>query len=117
MISTHKTNPIIAALILMSGILSAQQTPFSKVFYDSLGSIQAYSVASTTDNGFVIAGQWNGEALAMKLDSAGVLLWAKRMGGNYHESFSCITSTMVWDDCQFSVSTEGLNTRIFAVFG
>ncbi len=88
---------ILSVLFLSDGKLFAQQNIYSKVFSDNSGSVQANAVTNTPDNGFIIAGQWNGEAMVMKADSAGTLLWEKQIGESMNESFNCITPTI--DSC------------------
>lgn len=84
------------------------QNVFSEVIYDSLGSTGAYSVALDFDNGFIIAGEANSGGMFLKIDSAGGLLWSKRINNGVSQSYNCIIST---NDSSFvlaGVVTDGM---------
>jgi hypothetical protein len=55
---------------------------WSKSFPNS-GYGTAYSVKQTSDNGFIIAGLSNGNALIIKTNSSGQEEWSKILGGHY----------------------------------
>lgn len=86
---------IVVACLLSLSILVQAQSPFSKVFYDSaqLG-IQANAIAKTLENGYVIAGEelYTG-GLIIKMDSAGYLIWNKRINSGEAGVFNCIIPT------------------------
>ena len=79
-------------ILLLPFILSAQQSLFTKVFYDAQGDAQAYASVQTPDHGFCIAGVKDYRPLAIKTDSAGNIVWAKQMG-DLLGSFRALTIT------------------------
>ena len=56
-----KTNSLMLAACLLfpclSMIVHAQQSTFTRVFYDPSGAAQAYTVVKTIDQHFLIAGE------------------------------------------------------------
>lgn len=70
---------LLLAVSFASNIADAQQFTFSKVLYDSLqNGIQAHSIVSTADNGYIITGAASYQnGLILKVDSAGNLIWNK----------------------------------------
>ena len=72
----------------------AQQTLFTKVIYDPAWNhyVQAYSVVRTFDHSYIVAGQMNDKALAMKLDSTGSVVWSKAVGST-DGAFNAVTAT------------------------
>ncbi len=79
-------------VFLNAGSVFAQQTKFTKVFYDVIGAVQAYSIVKTADNNFMIAGEKDEHAFAMKLDPSGSVAWSKLIGG-LHSEFYTATAT------------------------
>jgi len=73
-------------LFLSAGMLTG--FPLFAKAYGLSGSLNAYSVAATSDGGFALIGYTysygagNGDFLLMKASSAGVLEWAKTYGGS-----------------------------------
>jgi len=43
-------------IMIIPGNMNAQQSAFSKVFYDNYGITQAYSIIRSFDNNFMVAG-------------------------------------------------------------
>ncbi|MGA3014712.1 MAG: T9SS type A sorting domain-containing protein [Bacteroidales bacterium] len=74
----------------------AQISLFSKVIYDPQGAVQAYCVEKTMDHNFIIAGEENNNAFALKIDTTGSILWSKTIGNN-GGTFYCLTVTR--DSC------------------
>lgn len=87
----------ILSVLIISLPLSAQQSTFTKVFYDNLGSAQAYSIIKTSDNNYMIAGEKDQAALLIKMDPDGNILWNKRYGSNGYTRFNAIIETT--DSC------------------
>ena len=95
-----KFNLFILSLLILTfpALLNAQQPTFAKVSYDSLGgSVQAYSIAKTFDNNYMIAGEKDGEGFVLKIDTTGNVLLNKKIAGGNGDSFNNIISTL--DSC------------------
>jgi hypothetical protein len=62
---------------LLNNYTYAQDNLFAKVLYDSLGKgVQAYSVTTSFDNGYMIAGDVEyEEGIVIKIDSSGNVIW------------------------------------------
>jgi hypothetical protein len=77
--------------LMTLSIFACAQSPFSKVFYDSLGDgIQASAMVRTLDNGYLIAGNAGyNEGLILKIDSNGNALWNKKIKVDGYELFYC----------------------------
>ena len=67
----------ILLLIINPGI--AQET-FSKVYYEEGESLKSYSVTSTFDDSYIIAGTRNHQNFILKIDSEGNTVWNKYIG-------------------------------------
>ncbi len=92
-----------------------QQTMFSKVFYDSVNAMQGYAMAKAIDNGFVIAGSYNSDALILKTDDDGDIVWKKNLEFNLHEYSDTYFNNIIitYDSCYlFAGNSDGYN--IFA---
>jgi hypothetical protein len=79
--------------ILIVPVISAQESLFSKVFYDNQGSAQAYAMTKTSDGNFMIAGEKDNEGLVIKMNPAGGIIWAKKYGSYTSELFNDICPT------------------------
>jgi hypothetical protein len=81
-------------LILLLSVLagSAQPSKFSRVFYDNAGSAQAFAIAATLDHGYVIAGEKDYKALALKMDSTGAIEWSRNIGWSTSDFYSVIAT-------------------------
>lgn len=86
---------IIISLFLSLSVFVHAQSPFSKVFYDSLqNGIQANAIVKTLDNGYLIVGYSSYyEGLILKIDSNGNLLWNKKIVYTENEIFNCVVAT------------------------
>ena len=80
--------------ILLSGMIMslafrviAQQSEFTKVYYDPLGETQAYAIIKTGSN-FLVAGYKDLKPSAMMLDPEGNILWANSYGSENGNIFS-----------------------------
>lgn len=86
----------------------AQQNTFTSVFVDpttSGSSAQAYAAAETEDSGFLAVGYRNLDALILKADKHGALVWDKKINfGFSHAIFYRIIPT---DDQNFAVAGTG----------
>lgn len=80
---------------LASYSVLAQPTLYSKVMTDSQG-LQAYCVEKTMDHNLIIAGEKNSNAIVLKIDSSGSVLWSKTIG-NSGGTFYSLTVTR--DSC------------------
>jgi len=69
---------IIFAFLLPTGLF-AQQNTFTSVFYDptNYNSVQGHSVTRTYDSNYLIVGEYNNQALGLKMDQNGQILWEK----------------------------------------
>ncbi len=77
-------------MVFQSG--SAQQTTYTKVYYDMTGSAQVYATIATPGQNFLIAGERNDEPLVMKIDSSGSILWQKRLALPYSQLYCAIAT-------------------------
>ena len=87
---------LLAAAILFQcsvSILFAQQTTFTKVYYDPAGAAQAYAIVKTADQDYMIAGEKDNAALILKADPSGNILWSKRFANLDDSRFHGITAT------------------------
>ncbi|MFH1160153.1 MAG: hypothetical protein V1733_04310 [bacterium] len=67
----------------------SQQTTFTSVFYDLLGSAQGYGVVQSADSNFFIAGEKDDQALFVKMDPYGINLWGKKYVFAGNSAFFC----------------------------
>ncbi|MBI5538756.1 MAG: T9SS type A sorting domain-containing protein [Bacteroidia bacterium] len=81
--------------------LIAQQSVYTNVYYDIVGNAQAYSVINTFDHKYMVAGERDGEAFIMKIDTFGNILFGKKIGNNYGEKLFNVISTN--DSCYIAV--------------
>jgi hypothetical protein len=88
---------VIIFLLTISVPLSAQQSTYAKVFYDNLGSAQAYSIIRSSDNNYVIAGEKDSGGLLIKMEPDGTILWDKRYGSAGIDRFNAVIETK--DSC------------------
>jgi hypothetical protein len=84
---------VILYLLTISAPLSAQQSTFAKVFYDNLGSAQAYSIIRSSDNNYMIAGEKDSGGLLIKMDPDGTILWDKRYVSTSFDIFNSVIET------------------------
>jgi len=88
---------ILSFLILnLPALLNAQQQTFAKVIYYG-SELGGNSIVKTYDNYYLIAGVKDQEALVLKMDSAGNIIWSKQIGNLNNEIFSSIIATR--DSC------------------
>ena len=80
-----------------ASIVNAQQSTFTRVYYDLSGAAQGYSVLKTFDRNYLIAGEKDNRALVMKVDTAGNILWNKIIGSFNDTRFNAMTGTS--DSC------------------
>ncbi len=86
----------IAFLLLLhsfTNILNAQQSTFTKVYYDVAGDAQGHSLIKTHDHKYMIAGYKDSYALAMKIDSSGNIIWSKMIASVYDSRFTSVIPT------------------------
>ncbi len=102
-----KKNHLFLVLLAFSTIAKAQSAPEIQ-WQKSLGgsdSEDAYSVQQTSDGGFIVAGRsestdgdvsenhGDGDYWVVKLDSSGVIVWEKSLGGSGTEVASSVQQT------------------------
>ncbi len=90
------TSGIVVAILLLLNIyapLNAQQSTYTKVFYDNSGSAQAYSIIKSFDNNYMIVGEKDAGALLLKMDPTGTILWNKKFGSTGWDRFFDIIAT------------------------
>jgi hypothetical protein len=114
-----KTRPGFVSMFLLFGFITsmvhAQQPTFTKVFYDTQGDAQGYAIVKTYDQNYMIAGDRDGQAMVMKTDQSGNVLWMKKFGNIHGSQFNCIIGTH--DSCSLAAGympTDGLGSM--AVF-
>jgi hypothetical protein len=76
-----KTNIIVLFLLVLRCFAIspavAQQTMFTKVYFDNFIGAQGYSIAKAADGGYIIAGERKGHPMVMKTGTEGDILWMK----------------------------------------
>jgi len=85
---------------------SAQPITFAKVYIAST-DLQGYAIVATYDNNYIIAGEKDNVPYVFKLDSAGNILWNKKIGNDINTSFNCIISTK--DSC-YLLAGQSINS-------
>ena len=82
---------ILSFLILnLPALLNAQQQTFAKVIYYG-SELGGNSIVKTYDNYYLIAGVKDQEALVLKMDSAGNIIWSKQIGNLNNGCLSSIS--------------------------
>jgi hypothetical protein len=113
-----KTRACILAVTVMLqcciSIVNAQQSTFTKVYYDLSGSAQAYAVVKSFDQNYMITGEKDNVAMVMKVDPEGTILWVKKLGETGNSRFNCITATQ--DSCFILVGFKPSTTTGNDVF-
>lgn len=84
-------------LLLVSLLTFAQSNIFSKIYYDNFGAFTANGMAKSYDGGLVVCGLYNSSSAVIKVDSLGVIQWAKTIGNGSNETFNAIVRTT--DSC------------------
>jgi len=83
---------LIIALSVISGV-NAQQSTFSKVFYDDNGNDQAFSMAKAIGNYYIMAGISDQNGLITEIDTGGNIIWSKKIGNDNTTSFTSVIPT------------------------
>ena len=94
----------------LTSIMNAQQTIFTKVYYDLSGAAQAYSLVKTFDQNYLIAGEKDSQPMVMKVDQTGNVLWIKKIWGIYDFRFTCIAATH--DSCFILAGVTPVSTGV-----
>jgi hypothetical protein len=99
---------LLIILICASVKIQAQQTTFTKVYYDAQQiGIEEHAIVRANDNGYMVAGRESyNNGYILKLDSAGNFLWNKTYNISTSNEFNCIAST---NDTCFIVGGEVYN--------
>jgi hypothetical protein len=80
-------------LLTISETVNAQQSTFTKVFYDNYGSAQAYAIVNSFDSNYMVAGEKDEAGLLLKMDPEGVILWDKKYESTLGNYFFDIVAT------------------------
>ena len=92
-----KKTATLVTLLLLFQISFAQQSRFSKTYYDNITSFTANCMARSFDGGLIVCGLYNYESAVMKIDSLGAMQWANKIGFVSNESFNSVIRTT--DSC------------------
>lgn len=92
-----KKTATLVTLLLLFQISFAQQSRFSKTYYDNITSFTANCMARSFDGGLIVCGLYNYESAVMKIDSLGAMQWANKIGFGSNESFNSVIRTT--DSC------------------
>jgi len=88
--------------------LFAQQPTFTSVFYDLYGSAQGYSIIKSFDSNYIIVGERNAQALVLKMDQSGNIIWDKRF--SFPGSTTILTRIIpTYDSCFVICGTTNEN--------
>jgi hypothetical protein len=60
--------------------VDAQQSMFTRVYFDNAGSTQAWASMKTFDHNYLLGGYKDQNPMALKADTLGNILWAKTIG-------------------------------------
>ncbi len=71
---------VLVVAIFVISFVNAQTHTFSKVFYSNTDSVQAYSIAITSDHSYIMVGEHNNNSLLIKMDTIGNIVWSKTLG-------------------------------------
>jgi hypothetical protein len=87
------------ALLMMATLqTTGQKSLFTKVYYDQFIHAQGYGIAGTSDGGYMIVGNRNGNPMVMKISSDGSIEWMKQEPALGYGLYSCI-DTKNGDTC------------------
>lgn len=75
----------------------AQQTNFSKIYFDTYHDVSAEALVKSFDGGFVIGGLHYYSSSLIKFDSLGTMVWAKKFGAFLNENVNAVIATS--DSC------------------
>ncbi len=87
----------LVTLFALIQISFAQQSRFSKIYFDNIGSFTANAMTKSFDGGLIVCGLYNYESAVMKIDSLGAMQWANKIGYGSNESFNSVIRTT--DSC------------------
>src|SRR5689334_8353165 len=79
--------------LLISIQLSAQQSQFSRIYYDLASAHTAYSQVNSYDGGLMVVGTYAYTSAIFKVDSAGNFLWGKSLMASGNEVYNSIIRT------------------------
>lgn len=88
----NRTTTLIAFLFLYLNSFS-QQSTFSKVYYELSHQLNGHMVEKTIDGGAFICGRYDYMSAFLKVDSLGVIQWAKKLGFSFDESVNALVRT------------------------
>lgn len=91
-----KLSTLLTLFILIQSSF-AQQTKFSKVYFDSIASFSADGMVKSYDGGLIVTGIYNYTSSVMKIDSLGSIVWVYSFGQGNNESVNAIVRTS--DSC------------------
>ncbi len=91
-----KTTTLVTLLFLFQ-ISFAQQSKFSKIYFDTSRPFFANGMARTFDGGLIVCGEYDYASSVMKIDSLGAIQWANLIGFGSNETFNSVVRTA--DSC------------------
>ena len=80
-------------IILFFSLSHAQNSIFSKKYYNLNEDIVSKSVVATFDSSYLIAGSMNYKAAIIKVDSLGNFVWARHYSDASGDIFNSIVTT------------------------
>ena len=91
-----KISTLVTLLILFQ-ISFAQQSKFSKIYFDNANYFSADGMVKSFDGGLIVTGIYNYTSSVMKIDSLGSVVWANSFGFGQNESVNAVVRTT--DSC------------------
>jgi len=93
---------LIFILLLFNFALIAQQPTFTSVFWYPNSSALGYAIVKTFDSNYLVAGERDNQGLVFKMNSAGNIVWAKRL--SFPGNFTMLTRIIpTHDSCFFAI--------------
>lgn len=84
-------------LVVVLKVSFAQQSKFSKIYFDISTAFSADGMVKSYDGGLIVTGIYNYSSTVMKIDSTGTIVWAYNFGLGQNESVNAIVRTT--DSC------------------
>ena len=91
-----KISTLVTLLILFQNSF-AQQSKFSKIYFDNANYFSADGMVKSFDGGLIVTGIYNYTSSVMKIDSLGSVVWANSFGFGQNESVNAVVRTT--DSC------------------
>ncbi len=87
----------LVTLFILFQISFAQQSKFSKIYFDNTNYFSADGMVKSFDGGLIVTGIYNFSSSVMKIDSLGSVVWANSLGFVQNESVNAVVRTI--DSC------------------